>query len=430
MKKIISAIFLASMLAVGLPAAAQKNPELAESPPMGWNSWNWFGKHRINEQTVKQTIDSMAENGLRDAGYTYVVIDGGWRDRKQSPEGELIPHPGKFPHGIKPLADYAHSRGMKLGLHTVPGTHDCRGDPVGAFSHEEVHLRQFLEWGIDFIKLDLCKMTGDPCDTCQKSRSGWSEKTIRETYTRWSRMLNDCGRDILLSISAYKYRDWYPDYCNMARTTRDIQARINSLLGARFTPPDMVPMLFLSVMEVARINNLAAEAAGHGYWNDPDMMVTGGQGLSEGEEISHFALWCIMSSPLMLGNDPGNMSEFEKQLVMNREMIAINQDPTGQGRLIRDSEQTQVWAKKLKDGNVAVLLLNLDRDGPRDIHLDLEEVGFSGEVPETELREMELRETELRVKDLINHRDLGTIRDSISLRAGTNECWFLLLSNL
>jgi alpha-galactosidase len=143
----------------GLNTFGQKDPDLAPTPPMGWNSWNYFGKHDINEKIVYEVIDAMVEHGLRDAGYNYVVIDGGWRDVKLSPEGKLLPHPEKFPNGIKPLADYAHERGLKFGLHTVPGTHDCGGDEVGGYNREELHIQQFVEWGLDFVKVDLCRHT-------------------------------------------------------------------------------------------------------------------------------------------------------------------------------------------------------------------------------------------------------------------------------
>ena len=113
----------------------------SKSPPMGWNSWNYFGKKAINEQIVREVIDAFVEEGLKDAGYEYIVIDGGWRDTKLGANHELLPHPEKFPNGIKVLADYAHSKGLKLGLHTVPGHRDCGGDQVGAFGHEEVHIQ-------------------------------------------------------------------------------------------------------------------------------------------------------------------------------------------------------------------------------------------------------------------------------------------------
>ena len=169
MKKIFVVIFMVIYAGQCNFIYAQKNPDLAKTPPMGWNSWNWFGKKEINEQVVREVIDAIVNQGLKDAGYTYVVVDGGWRDVKLDPDGKLVAHPVKFPHGIKPLADYAHSKGLKFGLHVVPGTHDCGGDPVGGFNREEIHVRQFVEWGLDFIKLDLCRQKEDPCSTCEKN---------------------------------------------------------------------------------------------------------------------------------------------------------------------------------------------------------------------------------------------------------------------
>ena len=401
-----------SLLITAAYSEAQKRPELAETPPMGWNSWNFHGKQDINEQIILETIDAIAEEGLLNAGYNYIVVDGGWRDTRLGPGGELLAHPVKFPNGIKPLADYAHSKGLKFGVHVVPGTHDCGGDPVGGYGREEIHLKQFVEWGLDFIKLDLCKQTEDPCSACQKNWGGWSESTIEETYRKWSSLLNECARDILFSISAYQYRSWYPEVCNMARTTGDIQSIIHRG-GAQFNPPDSFKMLLYSVIDIAESNNLSSSEAGNGYWNDPDMMVTGGHGLSQNEQESHFALWSIMSSPLFLGNDPRTMTEFEKELILNSEMIAVNQDPTEQGKIVKNLNNTQVWAKKLKDGKMAVLLLNVDPAGVKDIQLDFKDVGLKNSI---------------RVRDIINKKDLGEFTDSLTLTAETNQCRFLIIS--
>lgn len=390
----------------------QKNPELAKTPPMGWNSWNWFGKKEINEQVVREVIDAIVDNGLRDAGYSYVVVDGGWRDVKLDPEGKLLANPLKFPHGIKPLADYAHSKGLKFGLHVVPGTHDCGGDPVGGYNREEIHVRQFVEWGLDFIKIDLCKQTEDPCSTCEKNNGGWSEPLIKATYEKWSRLLKNCGRDIVFSISAYQFRDWNPEVCNMSRTTYDIQCRINKE-GAIFDKPDRSNKNYLSVMGAAVNNNKLAKYAGNGYWNDPDMMVTGNQGLSYAEQQSHFALWCIMSSPLFLGNDPRNMDQFEKDLIANRELIAINRDPTEQGLIIKENSDSQVWMKKLSNGSVAVLLLNQNTKAKFDVTLNLREIGFRGKV---------------KVRDVINKKDSGTAKKSLARTLDPHSSSLLIIS--
>lgn len=408
--------FLIAFIFLSINSYSQKNPDLAKTPPMGWNSWNWHGKKNINEQVVYETIDAIVREGLRDAGYKYIVIDGGWRDNKLGPEGELLPHPVKFPNGIKPLADYAHANGLKLGLHIVPGTHDCGGDPVGSYKHEAVHLRQMLEWGIDFIKLDLCRHLNNPCSECEKDESGWSENLISETYINWSKLLYNCGRDILFSTSTYKFREWNPEYCNMSRTTDDIHCRIygsweDKYYGASFDEKDNIG----SVMAIAEINNLSVQYAGNGYWNDPDMMVTGEHGLTINEQKAHFALWCIMSSPLFLGNDPRSMNSSELDIISNKEAIAVNQDPTQQGYRITKNGDTEIWAKKLQNGQVAILLLNRNPSEKNDIKLSFEDIGLKGRI---------------KVRDINLHKELGYFRKSIIKQIDPHSSYFLILSNL
>ena len=360
-KNIMKKIIVILIVVFAQQTFAQQNKELAPTPPMGWNSWNWFGKYGINEDNIKECMDAIVDEGLLDAGYDYFVIDGGWRDVKLNEKGELLPNPERFPNGIKVLADYAHSKGLKFGLHTVPGTHDCGGDAVGGFGHEEVQIQQFVDWGLDFIKLDKCKYA-----------DGWNEELLKQTYEKWRGILDNCGRDIVLSISAYTWRDWYPEVGQMARTTGDIKARVSK--GAVF---DGIP---LSVMGVSETNNESAKYAGNGYWNDPDMIATGEQGLTVEEQKVHFALWCIMSSPLILGNDPRNMTSEEKAIITNEVAISVNQDPTEQGRRIKKEGNSEVWVKNLADGKKAVLLLNRDAQNTQKIQIPLEKLGITGKT--------------------------------------------------
>lgn len=394
-------IFIFTFLVFNIFAFGQNPKELAPTPPMGWNSWNWFGKKEINEQNIKQCMDAMVNEGLLDVGYNYFVIDGGWRDTKLGPNGELLANPEKFPHGIKPLADYAHSLGLKFGLHTVPGTHDCGGDPVGGFGHEDVQIKQFVDWGLDFIKLDKCKHS-----------DGWNEELVKQTYVKWRNLLDASGRDIVLSISAYVWRDWYPEVGQMARTTGDITARCNTPEGALFDPPADFKKRFHSVMDVSEINNQSAKFAGKGYWNDPDMLSTGEQGLTDEEQKAHFALWCIMSSPLMLGNDPRNMTPEEKGIITNNLAISINQDPTEQGTRIKTEGKTEVWAKKLKDGSFAILLLNRDAGKVNMVEISLEELGVKGKF---------------KMLDIYANKDLGKVSKSISRELEPHSGLFLLI---
>ena len=351
-------VFFLLLFCFGIAAYAQKNPNVAKTPPLGWNSWNCFGKNSINEAIVMEIIDSMSVNGLRDVGFNYIVIDGGWRDSKLGKDGELLINPEAFPSGIKKLADYAHSKGFKLGLHTVPGTHDCGGDEVGGFGKEELHVRQMVDWGVDFIKLDLCINKADTCTTCKKTINGWSECLIEEVYAKWSHLLYSSGRDILFSVSSYKFRNWNPALCNMSRTTLDMQCRSNMKV-ALFNNHVRKNKNYMSVLTAAIFNDKFADFAGNGYWNDPDIMVTGNQGLSDNEQISHIALWSIITAPMMLGNDPRHLQPVEKKMLLNHEVISINQDPSEQGRLVVDKDEYQIWRKTLSNGSTAYLLLNI-----------------------------------------------------------------------
>lgn len=394
---------LSLVVLLALPVLAQTGKQPSGLPPMGWNSWNWFGKAAINEVIVRGVIDAMATNGLKQAGYTYVVIDGGWRDTKLGPDGELLAHPVKFPGGIKVLADYAHAKGLKLGLHTVPGTHDCGGDKVGAWGHEATHLKQFVDWGLDFVKLDKCGF---------ELQGGWNEDLLRQTYTKWHRLIEASGRDIVFSISAYRFRDWYPATCRMARTTPDINCRIYR--GASF---DKTPQ---SVMGIARLNNQAAAFAGKGYWNDPDMLVVGEQGLNGSpgmtveEQKTHFALWCMMTAPLILGNDPRDMQPYEREILLNRDCIAVDQDPTEQGRQAKVSGDIELWVKHLADKRLAILLLNRQPSETKAANVAWKELGLSGAV---------------QVRDLLAKQDLGVVKDSFARNLPPHGCAFLLLAS-
>jgi len=392
MKKII----IICLVLISQVSWAQPSQQLAPTPPMGWNSWNWFGKHQINETIVREVIDAMVANGLKDAGYKYVVVDGGWRDTTLTADGKLRPNPKRFPHGMKALADYAHSKGLKFGVHTVPGTNDCGGDAVGGFGHEKVQVQQFADWGLDFIKLDKCRY-----------KPGWNEYLLKKTYFKWRKLLDESGRDIVLSISAYTFRDWYPGNCQMARTTGDIKAKIHG--GAVF---DHDPR---SVMRIAEINNQSASYAGDGYWNDPDMLAVGSPGLTMDEQKVHFALWSIMSAPLMLGNDPRNMDSQIKAIITNKDAIAIDQDPTEQGRRIVVKGNTEIWAKHLKDGSQAVLMINRDEEQTQSITLPLLRLGMTGKV---------------RVKNVYTQNDMGTYTQHFNQKLQPQSGLFLIVKPL
>lgn len=392
-------------------AEAQEHKHMGQSPPMGWNSWNYFGKKEINEQIILEVMDAIVSKGLQQAGYEYMVVDGGWRDTVLGANGELLVNKEKFPRGIKFLADYAHARGLKFGLHTTPGSHDCGLDKVGGWGVESVHVRQMVEWGVDFIKLDRCRFSLDenPLYPRKDPRwmAGWDKEgnNIEKAYTTWSRLIRESGRPILLSASAYRFYDWYPKLTHMGRTTGDIKSIQTG--GAVFDKESVN-----SVMTLAIKNNQYYKKARPGYWNDPDMLVTGKQGLTVEEQKAHFALWCIMTAPLFLGNDPRHLSEEEKAIITNSEAIAVNQDPTEQGRRIKVKGQTELWAKKLKDGSYAVLLLNRDAAEIKDVSLKWSDLGLEGKN---------------KVRDIYSQKDLGTFENSYSNTLAPHGAQFVLV---
>lgn len=418
----VGCIFAATLACAAEPPAsdpAPKRPNLAPTPPMGWNSWNWFGKGGHNEKDIAEIIDAMATNGLKEAGYVYVVIDGGWRDNKLGPNGELVPHPTRYAGGIKPLADLAHAKGLKFGLHTCPGTHDCGGDPVGGLGHEKLHVEQFVEWGVDFIKLDSCRYTVN-------GKSQWNADTKREIYTRWGDLFAQCGRDIVFSASGSYGADWTPKICHMARTTIDIGTRT----GASFEASGGLRGR-CSVMKIALANNAYAALAGNGFWNDPDMLVIGAEGLTLEEQRTHFALWCIMTAPLFLGNDPRAMTQEEKDIVTNREAIAIDQDPTEQGRrlgVVVDgklvsaaggkkgadiTDGIELWAKRLTGGRWAVLLFNRNAKDALTATFTADMVGLDGEGA---------------VRDVYANQDVGTLTKPFIRKLPPHVCAFLVVT--
>ena len=347
-------IFLFTLVA-GLTLKAGANPLANQPPMMGWNSWNTFGT-KINEQLIKAEIDSLVTTGLRERGYQTVVIDGGWQQAKLTKEGKLAYDKQKFPDGIALLAKYAHANGIKLGLHIIAGTASCSGKKQGSYGFEAKHVKQLKDWHVDFAKVDLCR-----------NKFGWSPAHIKASLILWGKLLNE--QHITYSVSAYQYYSWPKPYAAMARSTEDIAAPAGGLSGLKATFQGLAVKTrpdgwdsSLSVMQIAMMNNQWATQAGNGFWNDPDMLVTGDLGLSLNEQRTHFALWAVMSAPLFLGDDPITISPGEYQIITNKTAIEVDQDTTEQGKLVMASQDTQIWLKHLSHSRRALLLINLDKN--------------------------------------------------------------------
>ncbi len=371
---------------------------LALTPPMGWNSWNTFGG-RINEAVIRETADAFVSEGLKDAGYEYVVIDDLW-EADERVDGRLTWDPTIFPSGIPALADYIHSKGLKFGIYSCAGSHTCAGKPA-SYGYEEVDAQTFAEWGVDFLKYDFCY-----------APAGIDGPML---YQRMGQALRATGRPILFSLcewGSHKPWEWgVRTGGHMWRTTGDINDSWDSIVKIGFE------------------QQVGLEAyAGSGHWNDPDMLVVGmyGKGnvahggCTDAEYRSHFALWCLMASPLMIGCDVRAMTPATRTILLNSELIAVNQDPLGVqgyqvGRVPWASDIAVTWAKPLLDGSIAVGLFNLgERDGRR-IAVAWETLGLHDRRP-------------CKVRDLWAHEDLGTHTGSFVARVDRHDVMMVRLT--
>jgi alpha-galactosidase len=340
---------------------------LAETPPMGWNSWNAFGK-LIDEERIERQADALVESGLKDAGYEYLVVDGGWRAPERDDDGNMQVDREAFPNGIAGVADYVHERDLKLGLHQAVGMYDCAGEtpgtqsaPGGAAQDAEL----FAEWGVDLLKFDLCRFEYPDPEASQAA-------AVRRAFERMGDALDAQDRDILYSISEYgTYRPWLwarDAGAHMWRTTGDIA-------DTWFADADR---RHLSVTSIVDQSVRLAEYAGPGGWNDPDMLQVGNEGLSVAESRSHFALWCVMGAPLFAGNDLTDLDDEIAALLTNDAAIAIDQDPAGvPGERIRGRLE-DVWVKPLADGGVGVVMVNRNTE-PATIRMTTDELGLDGD---------------------------------------------------
>ncbi len=332
-------------LALCAPALAQKFPGLALTPPMGWNSWNTFANN-INEAVVRETADAMVANGMRDAGYIYIVIDDAWERKTRDEKGNLVADPEKFPSGMKALGDYLHAKGFKFGIHSCAGTKTCSGYPGGR-GHEFQDALSYASWGVDYLKYDWCEHgTAD----------------ARETYKTMRDALYTAGRPVVFSLCEWgqnKPWEWATDIGHLWRTTGDIY---DSYDGRKSWEMGWKRILDLQYTLVdSNGPDGLGKFAGPGHWNDPDMLEVGNEGLTFAESRAHFSLWCIIAAPLIAGNDLRHMKPEVHAILTNKELLAIDQDALGkQGfrQLADPTKHIEVWAKELSNKEWAVCALN------------------------------------------------------------------------
>jgi alpha-galactosidase len=309
---------------------------LAKTPPMGWNSWNKFACKGLNEKVVRETADAIATNGMKDAGYKFVILDDCWQTGRDA-NGNIVPDAERFPSGMKALGDYIHSKGLKFGIYTDAGMLTCAKRP-GSIGHEYQDAKQYANWGVDYLKEDWCSTLPG-----QNSES---------SYTIMRDALAASGRPIVFSICEWgstKPWLWAGPIGNLWRSTGDIQDcwDCKKDWGGNGVAQIIDQMSGLETY------------AGPGHWNDPDMLEVGNGGMTKEEYRAHFSMWAMFAAPLLAGNDISNMTADTKEILMNREVIAIDQDPLGQqGRRVKKTGDLEIWSKQLQDGGRAVALLN------------------------------------------------------------------------
>ncbi|XP_049700732.2 alpha-N-acetylgalactosaminidase [Helicoverpa armigera] len=346
------------LLLVGVSSTLALDNGLALTPPMGWLTWERFRcitdckkypNECISENLIKRTADIMVSEGYLDAGYEYLGIDDCWLEKKRGPDGRMVPDKERFPSGMKALADYIHSKGLKFGMYEDYGNLTCAGYP-GVLGNERLDIETFVEWEIDYLKLDGCYIQPENMDA---------------GYPAFGQMLNETGRSILYSCSWPAYQEdakMLPDYasiaqhCNMWRNWDDIEDSWASMTKIMNWFGDNQDRL--------------AKHAGPGHWNDPDMLLIGNFGLTIDQARVQMAVWSILAAPLLMSVDLATIRPEFKEILLNKDVIAVNQDPLGkQGlRVWKKTERgarsrLEVWRRELQGDAQALAFVSQRDDG-------------------------------------------------------------------
>lgn len=363
---------------------------LAKTPPMGFNTWNTFGPD-INEQMVLEMADVMVEQGYRDAGYKYVVIDDCWSLRERDENGNLVADPEKFPHGMKYVGDYIHSKGLKFGMYSCAGTRTCAGYPA-SFDHEFRDARTFASWGVDFLKYDFCYFP--------------SFANCQHRYLTMAQALRATGRDILFSACNWGVQEpwnWMRSVgAHMYRSTGDIVDNFAST----------------AAIMAGQMGNFNANAAG--CFNDMDMLTIGmaGQGFVGREDCNtyteyetQFAYWCFCAAPLMMGADLRKVGEEYRTLLQHKELIRLNQDPECRPPYrVREQDGCHTFVRHLADGEFAVGVFNLN-GGARHAEITFSELGVHAASG-----------VKLAFTDILTGEELAPKRDDLLVRVEGHSC--------
>ena len=398
MRRLAVALFAFATLSPMLSAQTAGKPILAATPPMGWNSWNWFAG-KVTQDDVKAAADLIVSSGMRDAGYVYVNIDDTWEGKRDA-SGVLHTNE-KFPD-MKGLADYVHSKGLKLGIYSGPGPQTC-ARYEGSLGHEQQDADLYASWGIDYLKYDLCSfrtavmLAQAPGDTPEAKTK--QDQLMRDAYLKMYQALQKTGRPIVYSLCQYGYDSvwqWAPAMGgNLWRTTDDVKEN------------------FPSIALIANTNIGIGKYAGPGHWNDPDMLEVGNGKLTLDEDRTHMGMWAMLAAPLLAGNNLTKLTPEITAILTNKEVIAIDQDTLGHAaERVYQEGPVQIWTRPLADGGHAVAVINFGEDFTflRGINLHLKEAGVKGNM---------------KARDVWGAKDLGSINDDYKVTLRRHEMLLL-----
>ncbi len=388
---------------LSLHTFAQKFEGLALTPPMGWNSWNTFATH-INEKLVMEMADAMVSSGMKDAGYTYLVLDDAWMAKERDSGGNIIADPQRFPHGMKYIADYVHSKGLKFGLYNCAGTRTCADYP-GTRGYEYQDARFYASQDVDYLKFDWCNTKGINAE---------------EAYTTMSKALKAAGRPIVFSLCEWgtnKPWQWAESVGHLWRTTGDIG---NVFAGDK----KYGDWSALGVLHIIDMQDSLRKYAGPGHWNDPDMLEVG-NGLTESENRAHFAMWCMLAAPLIAGNDIRKMDASTHDILTNKDVIAIDQDSLGiEGFRYATKDSVETWFKPLKNGDWAVCFLNTS-NAPQKVAFKWKEEAVNDTLSN---RQLDAKTTTYQLRNLWTKKSAGTTKKDLSATVPPHDVLLLRLT--
>jgi alpha-galactosidase len=398
-------------LVAALPALGQGNnyvqnykkfDNLALTPPMGWNSWNKFACN-VDEKLIKEVADAMVSTGMKDAGYTYINIDDCWHGERDT-QGFIQPDVKRFPSGMKALADYIHSKGLKMGIYSDAGSQTCGGRP-GSRGYEFQDAQQYAAWGVDYLKYDWCNTEG--------LKAEGAYKTITAA-------LRKAGRPMVLSICEWgndKPWEWGPTVGHLWRTTGDIYNCFDCT-------KDNGTWKAFGTMQIMDKQEHLRKYAAPGHWNDPDMLEVG-NGMPANEDRAHFTMWAMMAAPLITGNDLRNMSPATKATLTNREVLAIDQDPLGvQGFRYAAKDSLETWLKPLAGGKWAITFLNRSHK-PQPVRFDWQATPITDAVAKVELN---AAKTTYRLRNPWTQKDVGTTKKPFVATVPSHDVVVVVLS--